>query len=205
MNYIFTTVPLVVVVVLAPARMPYVPTPAHPAAEKALQAYCAQNRLEYSRLESCKFELIPRMQAYRYRLPPTPDKAQWMRLHERYAFVFVDLETGRLVDIKRTDDEANADLDKFYALLFAELKRAGRKATTNQEAECLLRELMTLEDWLWSARDGTRHQRLQVRGPYRGRPNTYGAGVYSWCAGDDLGLEVDSDGYATRFLGGHIR
>jgi hypothetical protein len=86
------------------------------------------------------------------------------------------------------------------------MKKAGRKVKTETEATTVLRNLMVLEGYLWSveAHPG-RARAIEARGQYRRRANTFFGGIYNWRSGDDLGLEVDAEGYVTKLLGGHIR
>jgi hypothetical protein len=172
--------------------------------ETALKDYCAREKIDRAKLEPCQLDLIPGTAVYRYTLPPIkvePDV--WRSLPERYAVVFVDTRTGRLLDLKMLDPDA--DHRAFYRPLFAEMRRAGRKVTTNKEAEAALRNLMLLEGWLRSGKPSRDPAGITVDGPYRGRRNTFGGGVYLWFSGDDVGLEVDAEGYPVGLLGGHIR
>jgi hypothetical protein len=171
--------------------------------EKALTAYCEKHKLARGKLESYELDLIPRTKVFRYELPAAPAKEAWMSLGVRFAFVFVDSKTGRLLEFKRTGLEAP---HPFYAPLFAEMKKAGRKVKTEKEATTVLRNLMVLEGYLWSVEvNPGRAKAIEARGQYRGRPNTFFGGIYNWRSGDDLGLEVDAEGYVTKLLGGHVR
>jgi hypothetical protein len=101
--------------------------------------------------------------------------------------------------------KSDGDLREFYQPVFAEMKRAGRKVTTNKEAGEVLRQMMILDGWTLYGPRGRAVPPIEVDGPYRRRPNTFSAGVYGWSCGDDLGLEVDAEGYAVGLLGGHVK
>lgn len=47
--------------------------------------------------------------------------------------------------------------------------------------------------------------RIKSSGRYRQQPDTFGGGGFCWTGGDDVGLRVDKDGFATDLLGGHVR
>jgi hypothetical protein len=172
--------------------------------ETALKTYCERERLDRARLEQCQLDLIPGTVVFRYRLPAIQVAGTTRpELRERYAVVFVEVRTGRLLELKRMQDDG--EHRKFYGPLFAEMKRAGRKVTTNKEAAAVLCRMMTLENWLRYGQLARDVAGVEVNGSYRGRPNTFGAGCYPWFSGDDLGLEVDAEGYPVGLLGGHIR
>jgi len=171
--------------------------------EKALTAYCEKHKLARGKLESYELDLIPRTKVFRYELPAAPAKEAWMSLGVRFAFVFVDSKTGRLFECKLTSREAP---HPFYMALFEGMKKAGRKVKTEKEATTVLRNLMVLEGYLWSVEaNPNRAKAIEARGRFRGRPNTFSGGNYSWMNGDEVGLEVDEDGYVTKLLGAHIR
>jgi hypothetical protein len=171
--------------------------------EKALTTYCEKHKLARGKLESYELDLVPGTRVFRYELPAAPGKEAWMSLGVRFAFVFVDTRTGRPFEIKRTSRE---DPDPFYAPLFKEMKKAGRKVKTEKEATTVLRNLMVLEVYLWSVKvNPGRAKAIEARGRFRGRPNTFSGGTYNWMNGDEVGLEVDEEGYVTKLLGGHIR
>jgi hypothetical protein len=155
-------------------------------------------------LELYELDLVSGTKVFRYELPAAPGKEPWMALGVRHAFVFVDSKTGRLIEIKRTSREETPD--PFFTPLFEQMKKAGRKVKTEKEATTVLRDLMVLEGYLWSveAKPG-RAKAIEARGRFRGRPNTFHGGNYSWMNGDEVGLEVDEEGYVTTLLGGHIR
>ena len=173
--------------------------------EAALAAYCDKHHVKRDRLEPREMGLVPGAKVFRYELPAVPDKQPWRALPVRYAFVFVDGKSGKLTDFKReTYDDPKAGA---YTALFEAMKRAGRTVKTEEEATAVLRDLMRLEMWLTSAAaDPDRSVKaIKVHGRYRNRPNTFSGGSYGWAGGDDVGLEVDTDGHVTNLLGGHIR
>jgi hypothetical protein len=86
------------------------------------------------------------------------------------------------------------------------MKKTGRKVKTEKEATTVLRNLMVLEGYVWSVEaEPSRAKAIEARGQFRGRPNTFSGGIFSWMRGDEVGLEVDQEGYVTKLLGGHIR
>jgi hypothetical protein len=172
--------------------------------EKSLTTYCEKHKLARGKLDPYELDLVPGTKVFRYQLPAGPGKEPWMALGVRHAFVFVDSKTGRLVEIKRTSrGEAP---DPVFTPLFEEMKKAGRKVKTEKEATTVLRNLMVLEGYLCSVKaKPNRAKAIEARGQFRGRPNTFSGGNYSWMNGDEVGLEVDEEGYVTKLLGGHIR
>ena len=83
---------------------------------------------------------------------------------------------------------------------------AGRKVKTEKDATTVLRNLMVMDGYLWSVEaEPNRAKAIEAGGRYRRRPNTFSGGNYGWMGGDDVGLEVDEEGYVTKLLGGHIR
>jgi hypothetical protein len=175
----------------------------HPV-EMALRTHCARERIDRSQLESCRVDLIPGTVVFRYRLPAIHAAGEARpELGERYAVVFVERKTGRLLALKRMKNEGDHRI--FFQPVFAEMKRAGRKVTTNKEAGEVLRQMMILEGWTRYGQVGRDVTGIQGEGRYRGRPNTFDGGHYPWFSGDDLGLEVDTECYPIGLLGGHIR
>ena len=171
--------------------------------EKALTTYCEKHKLARGKFESYELDLVPGTKVFRFKLPPAPGKEAWMSLGVRFAFVFVDSKTGRVFDIKLTSREPP---HPFHTTLFEEMKKAGRKVKTEKEATTVLRNLMVLEGYLWSVQaEPSRAKAIEAHGQYRGRPNTFFGGIMNWMGGDDVGLEVDKDGYVTNLLGGHVR
>jgi hypothetical protein len=174
------------------------------ALEKMLTAYCAKHKLKRDLLESYPLDLIPGTKVFRYKLPTVRGKESWMVLPVRFAFVFVGPDTGRLLDLKRTDFGQTAQA--LYQPLYKEMKRAGRKVKTKKEATAVMRSLVILDGYLRSAKaDPAIAKVIEARGRYRRRPNTFFGGIHRWPGGDDVGLEVDAEGYVTRLLGGHVR
>src|SRR5262249_52893193 len=115
--------------------------------EQALTTYCEKHKLARGKLEPYELDLVPGTKAFRYELPAVPGKEPAMSLGVRFAFVFVDSQTGRLVEVKITSREAP---HRFYAPLFEEMKKAGRKVKAEKEATTVLRNLMVLDGYLWS-------------------------------------------------------
>ena len=76
--------------------------------EKALTTYCDKLKLARDKLKPYELDLVPGTKVFRYQLPavPAPAKEPWMRLGVRFAFVFVDSKTGRLLECKRTSRES---------------------------------------------------------------------------------------------------
>jgi hypothetical protein len=172
--------------------------------EKALTTYCVKHKLARGKLESYELDLVPGTKVFRYELPATPGKEPWMALGVRFAFVFVDSKTGGLFEIKRTS--RGEPPDRFCAPLFKEMKKAGRKVKTEKEATTVLRNLMVLDICLLSVKVNLSPAKaIEASGRFRGRPNTFSGGIHSWMGGDEVGLEVDEEGYVTKLLGGHIR
>jgi len=171
--------------------------------EKALTSYCEKHKLARGKLEPYELDLVPGTKVFRYELSAIPGKEPALSLGVRFAFVLVDFRTGRLFDIKITSRE---EPKAVYRSLFEEMKKAGRKVKTEKEATTVLRNLMMLDGYLWSAETKpNRAKAIEAGGRYRGRPNTFSGGIYNWMGGDDVGLEVDEEGYVTKLLGGHIR
>jgi hypothetical protein len=171
--------------------------------ERALTIYCEKHKLAPGKLEPYELDLVPGTKVFRYELPAVPGKEPAMSLGVRFAFVFVDSKTGRLFEVKITSRESP---HAFHAPLFEEMKKADRKVKTEKEATTVLRNLMVLDGYLWSVEaKPNRAKAIEAGGQYRGRPNTFSGGNYKWMSGDDVGLEVDEEGYVTKLLGGHIR
>ena len=175
--------------------------PEHPI-EKALTTFCEKHKLARGKLESYELDLVPGTKVFRYKLPAIPGKEPSLPLGVRFAFVFVDSKTGRLIEIKRTSRESPSP----YVPLFEEMKKAGRKVKTEKEATTVLRNLVVLDGYLWFVDfNPNRANSIVACGRYRMRPNTFFGGIINWQGGDDVGLEVDKEGYVTNLLGGHVR
>jgi hypothetical protein len=171
--------------------------------EKALATYCEKHKLERGKLEPHELDLVPGTKVFRYELPAVQGKEPALSLGVRFGFVFVDSKTGRLFEVKITSTDSPP---AFYAPLFDEMKKAGRKVKTEKEATTVLRNLMVMDGYLWSVEaKPNRAKAIEARGQYRGRANTFSGGTYHWRSGDDVGLEVDEEGYVTKLLAGHIR
>jgi hypothetical protein len=172
--------------------------------EKALTAFCKKQELARDKLEAYELDLVPGAKVFRYQLPavPAPAKEPWMVLGVRFAFVFVDSKTGQLLECKRTSRESP---DPCRPVVEA-MKKAGRKVKTEKEATTVMRNLMVLDGYLFSVQFIPNSvKRVEAHGQYRGRPNTFFGGIMNWMGGDDVGLEVDKEGYVTNLLGGHVR
>ncbi len=170
--------------------------------EKALTTYCEKHKLARDKFESYEIDLVPGTKVFRYKLPVAPGKEAWMSLRVRFAFVFVDSKTGRLFEVKITSRESPNP----FASLFEEMKKAGRKVKTEKEATTVMRNLVEMHGYLWSVEaEPSRARAIEASGKYRERPNTFFGGIMNWGGGDDVGLEVDEEGYVTKLLGGHVR
>jgi hypothetical protein len=172
--------------------------------EKALIAFCEKQKLARGKLESYELDLVPGTKVFRYQIPavPAPAKEPWMVLGVRFAFVFVDSKTGRLLECKRTSRESP---DPCRPVAEA-MKKAGRKVKTEKEATTVMRNLMVLDGYLFSVQFIPNNAKcVEAHGQYRGRPNTFFGGIIHWMGGDDVGLEVDEEGYVKNLLGGHVR
>jgi hypothetical protein len=171
--------------------------------EKALKTYCETHKLARGKLERHELELVPETAVFRYELPAVSGKEPALSLGVRFAFVFVNAETGRLFELKITSRESP---HPFRPTLFEEMKKAGRKVKTEKDATKVLRSLVALDGLLWSVEaKPNRANAIEAHGKYRGRPNTFFGGIMNWMGGDDVGLEVDDEGYVTNLLGGHVR
>ena len=171
--------------------------------EKALTTYCEKHKLGRSKLEPHELELVPGTKVFRYELPALPGKEPALSLGVRYAFLFIDSKTGRLFEVKIT---SRGSAGPFFRTLFQEMKKAGRKVKTDKEATRVLRSLVALDGLLWSVEaKPNRANAIEAGGKYRGRSNTFFGGIINWSSGDDVGLEVDDEGYVTKLLGGHVR
>ncbi len=171
--------------------------------EKALTTFCEKHKLARGKLESYEVDLVPGTKVFRYKLPAAPAKEPSLPLGVRFAFVFVDSRTGWLFEIKRTSRESPSPI---YAPLFEEMKKAGRKVKTEKEATTVLRNLVVLDGYLFSEDFiPNRARSIVCSGHYRMRPNTFFGGIITWQGGDDVGLELDQEGYVTNLLGGHVR
>ena len=170
--------------------------------EKALTTYCEKHKLARDKLEPSELDLVPGSKVFRYELPAVPGKEPALRLGVRFAFVFVDVKTGRLLECKRTSRESPNPL----LPLFEEMKKQGRKVKTEKDATTVLRNLVVLDGYLWFVDfNPNRANAIVAHGRYRMRPNTFFGGIMNWQGGDDVGLEVDKEGYVTNLLGGHVR
>jgi hypothetical protein len=172
--------------------------------EKALTTYCDKLKLARDKLKPYELDLVPGTKVFRYQLPavPAPAKEPWMRLGVRFAFVFVESKTGRLFECKRTSYESPAPCRPVVEAM----KKAGRKVTTDKEATTVMRDLVILDGFLWYVDfEPSRAKAIEAHGQYRKRPNTFFGGIMNWQGGDDVGLEVDKEGYVTNLLGGHVR
>ncbi len=175
-----------------------------PVVEKALEAYCETNRIERAKIEAYELGLIPGTQTFRYQLPPVPHETPYKALSARYAFLFVDAKSGKVIEVKAT--RHNFTIRESTKELFAAMTEAGVKIRTDAEATKVMRTLVYLDIAAQSV-DFKRKEtdRIESTGRYRQQPNTFGGGVYCWSAGDDVGLRVDKDGFVTDLLGGHVR
>ena len=170
--------------------------------EKALTTYCEKLKLARDKLKPYELDLVPGTKVFRYELPAVPGKEPWMLLRVRFAFVFVDSKTGRLFEVKITSRESPHP----FASLFEEMKKAGRKVKPEKEATTVMRNLVEMHGYLWSVEaEPSRARAIEASGKYRKRPNTFFGGIMNWGGGDDVGLEVDEEGYVTKLLGGHVR
>ena len=172
--------------------------------EKALAAFCEKQKLARGKLESYELDLVPGTKVFRYQLPavPAPPKEPWMVLGARFAFVFVHSKTGLLLECKLTSRDSP---DPCRPVVEA-MKKAGRKVKTEKEATTVMRNLMVLDGYLWSVEaEPSRAKAIEAHGQYRHRPNTFFGGIMNWRGGDDVGLEVDKEGYVKNLLGGHVR
>ncbi len=170
--------------------------------EKALTTHCEKLKLARDKLKPHELDLVPGTKVFRYELPAVPGKEPWMSLRVRFAFVFVDSRTGRLFEVKITSRESPHP----FASLFEEMKKAGRKVTTEKEATTVMRNLVEMSGYLLSVEaEPSRARAIVAHGKYRMRPNTFFGGIMNWEGGDDVGLEVDEEGYVTNLLGGHVR
>jgi hypothetical protein len=187
--------------------------------ETAIRAYCKEHQLERKRLEPCYLDIIPKTKMFRYKIPANPKKpgeAPSMRLKERYVVLFLNTETMEILKLKkRTFYDGPSQL---FPPLFTAMKKAGKKITTNDEASAILQNLFVLDGWLHYLEipphilAHRNPRKIKVNGPYKqyrtrygGKNKTFGAGMYAWEGGDDLGLEIDADGYIIRLLGAHVR
>jgi hypothetical protein len=194
----------IIVVLLSCSRSAFAANTPDNSVEAALAAYCDKHHVKREKLSPIGMDLVPGSKVFRYEPPAIPDKQPWRELPIRYALVFVEEKSGKLTEIKwETYDDRKS---RAYESLFEAMKRAGRMVKTEEEAAAVLRDLMRLQWWTWSAEvDAERVVKpIKVHGLYRNQPNTFSAGHFKWEA-DDLGLEVDADGHVTHLLGGHIR
>src|SRR5262249_31399635 len=145
--------------------------------EKALTTYCENHKLARGKLEPHELDLVPGTKVFRYELPAAPGTEPALALGVRFAFVFVDPETGRLLEVKITSREfPHPD----YAPLFEEMKKAGRKVKTEKDATTVLRNLMVMDGYLWSVEaEPNRAKAIEAGGRYRRRPNTFSGCNYA--------------------------
>jgi hypothetical protein len=144
--------------------------------EAALAAYCDKHHVKRDKLSPVAMDLVPGAKVFRHELPAVPDKQPWRELPIRYALAFVEGKSGKLTEIKwETYDDRKP---RSYEPLFEAMKRAGRTVKTEKEAAAVLRDLMRLQWWTWSAEvDAERVvKEIEVHGLYRNRPNTFSAG-----------------------------
>src|SRR5262249_38823143 len=80
--------------------------------EKALASYCEKHKMARGKLESYDLDLVPGTKVFRHEISAAPGKEAWMSLSARFAFVFADSKSGRLLEIKRTSREEAPD--RFY-------------------------------------------------------------------------------------------
>src|SRR5262249_36218160 len=145
--------------------------------------YCENPKMAGAKLESYDLDLVPGTKVFRHEISAAPGKEAWMSLSARFAFVFAESKTGRLLEIKRTSREEAPD--RFYSPLFEAMKKAGRKVKSEKDATAVLRNLMVLEGYLWNANvNPGRAKSIEARGQFRARPNTFSGGNYNWMYGE---------------------
>jgi hypothetical protein len=168
-------------------------------ARRMLHAYAEKAGLKSADLEEAKLELLPNSRVFRYRIPGEDvPQAHLFGKAERFGVLFVDRK-GDIVELR------NRTPGKDFEALLAKLKERGVKVRNVQEAKTVLSALVTLDTWIDSVQPPRRDPReMRVRESYRGLPNSYGA-VFPWSGGDDVGIQLDGEGFVRRMLGGHIR
>jgi hypothetical protein len=172
--------------------------------ERAMKAYCEKNHIDRDKVEACKLYLIPGTQTFRYELPPVPHETLYKALSARYAFLFIDGKSGKLIEVKAT--KYDHSIRESTRVLFTAMKEAGVKVKNDDEATRVMRTLIYLDIATQSVEfklEGT--SLIQSNGLYRKQPGTFGGGVFCWTGGDDVGLKVDKDGFVIDLLGGHVR
>jgi hypothetical protein len=171
--------------------------------ERSLEAHCSRNRVSRGDLVPCAVRLFPGSSVFRYPLLETSTE----RLRDdRHVVLVVNNKNGIILELCLVPDRQRV---KCVKAILDSMRLAGKKVMNMADAQEVFRDLQRLSYWLTGegSLDEETMDRLTVRGKYRGQEGTYGVGVFHMrlAGGDDLGMQVDRNGFVVKLLTGHVR
>lgn len=193
--WLLSAVPVVILASFAPA-----PLPQPHRAERTLREYCAARGIPCGTVVPCQVRLFPGSKVYRYRVPENARE----RLRNRHGILV--MTGGSITELRLREEHSE---DRCCEELLSAMRRAGKTVKSNEEAEEVFRDLHRMSYWLtgYGSIDEKALSELKVEGEYRGLAGTYGCGLWGMrlAGGDDLGIEVDREGFVAKLLSGHVK